>query len=344
MSDLRIPSLLAVSLISSPLMLPSEEFFQFNGSSQVAEVSSERSVKVRYQLAAAPVLQPMGVYVGELQEKWQFPSDHLPIGMTFDNLHFISWNVLDAAYMSWVTEKNSQGLSRSMIADEHVYIGNSKLTIRDQHVVDLILQTISHPTYPRSVLALQECSESFIEELRSCLPARFEIISSYGDSVIVDRSLFDVVHVKEVSCVFKEARCRTFQDITLRRLDDGQLLRLVNVHLPGDPTKPARFEFAQYLADTLDPTVTTLAMGDMNFTELEMADAMDQAFQGNSAFSIHSPYCTDISPYVFESKAIDHFFVYSPHQSAVMLSTPDQMMDGLAPMVDLLRGSNAIHH
>ena len=349
MSDQKISALLALSLISSPIALPASIPSYSNNTKNVStavasEATSKRAAarRMRRQLAPMPMLQSMGTYVGELQEKWQFPSDHLPIGMTFDHLNFVSWNVLDAEYMSWVTEKNSQGLSRSMIADEHVYIGNSKLTVRDKHVVDLILQTISHPTHPRSILSLQECGKPFIEELRSRLPAHFEMISNHGDAVLLDRRRLEVVEAKEVSGIFTDAPYRTLQDITLRRLDNGEPLRLVNVHLPGDPTKPGRFEFAQYLANTFDSSLTTLAMGDMNFDELGMADAMTQAFQNNSPFSLYSPYCTDISPYVFKSKAIDHFLVYSPNQSPVVLSTPDQIMPGLAPMVALLQGQRRL--
>ena len=128
--------------------------------------------------------------------------------------------------------------------------------------------------------------------------------------------------------------------ISASLFDNGQLLRLINGHLPGDPTKPGRFEFAQYLAKTFDPTVTTLAMGDMNFDELEMSGAMSRAFHNHSPFSLYSPYCTNISPYVFKSKAIDHFLVYSPNQSSVVLSTPDEIMPGLAHLVALLQGSD----
>lgn len=348
MSDQKISALLALSLISSPIALPATTpSYSDNIKTASATISSEATSKraaarrMRHQLAPMPMLQPMGTFVGELQEKWQIPSDHLPIGMTFDNLNLISWNVLDAEYMGWIT-KNEQGLSRSIITDEHVYIGDSKLTIRDKHVVDLILQTISHPTHPRSILSLQECSKPFIEELRSRLPAHFEMISNHGDAVLLDRRRFEVVEAKEVSGIFTDAPHRTLQDITLRRLDNGQPLRLINIHLPGDPTKPGRFEFAQYLAKTFDPSLTTLAMGDMNFDELEMADAMKQAFQNNSPFSLNSPYCTNISPNVLNSKAIDHFLVYSPNGASVELNTPDQIMPGLAPVVALLQGSNRL--
>jgi endonuclease/exonuclease/phosphatase family metal-dependent hydrolase len=227
-----------------------------------------------------------------------------------------------------------------MIADEHVYIGDSKLTIRDKHVVDLILQTISHPTRPQSIVSLQECGNPFLNELKSRLPAHFTLISNHGEALLLDKRRFQIVEAKNVSGIFAEAPYRTIQDNTLRRLDNGQNLRLVNVHLPGDPTKPGRFEFGQYLAKTFDPDLTTIAMGDMNFDELEMSDAMSQAFQNNSPFDLYSPYCTNISPSTFKSKAIDHFLVYSPHQSRATLSSPDQIMPGLAPIVDLLQGKS----
>lgn len=344
MSDQAISALLGLSLISSPVAMPAGVSSEPKPTAFSAEKYSARASvrKLLIQLAAAPLLQPMGTYVGELQERWQFPSDHLPIGMTFNDLNFVSWNVLDADYMSWVTEKNSQGLSRSMIADEHVTIGDSKLTIRDRHVADLILQMISHPTHPRSVLSLQECSEPFIEELRSRLPAHFAIISNYGDAVLLDLRRFELIEAKEVSGLFSDAPFRTIQDLSIRRLDNGQLLRIVNVHLPGDPMKPGRFEFARYLADTFDPAWSAIAMGDMNFDELEMADAMQRAFQNRSPFSLYAPYCTNISPYVFKSKAIDHFLVYSPDRSPAALHSPDQILPGLDAIASLLQGSNRV--
>lgn len=343
MSDYKISALLALSLTASPIAFPSTT--PSYTPSQISEATSQRTSvrRMKHQLAVAPILQPMGTYVGELQEKWQFPSDHLPIGMKFENVNFVSWNVLDADYMSWVLEKDSQGLKRSMIADEHVYIGDSKLTVRDKHVVDLILETISHPTHPRSILSLQECNEPFREELRSRLPAHFEMIPNQGETLLVDRRIFEVAEIKDVPVIFSNEPHRTVQDVTLRRVDSGQLMRLVNVHLPGDPTKPGRFEFAQYMAKTFDPAVTTLVMGDMNFNELEMADAMQQAFSNHSPFSLYSPYCTNISPFVFDSKAIDHFFVYSPGKGAVVLSEPNEILAGLADTVELLQ-PQAIDH
>lgn len=292
---------------------------------------------MKHQLVAAPVLQPMGTYVNELQEKWQFPSDHLPIGMTFDNLNIVSWNVLDAEYMSWVIEKNSQGLSRSMIADEHVYIGDSKLTIRDKHVADLTLQMISHPTHPRDLLCLQECSSTFVEELRSKLPVHFEIIKGREETIVLNRNRFEIISKKEVPGLYTDEPQDTFIDVVLRRLDNGQNLRILNAHIPGDPTKPARFEFTKYLENTFDPALTTIAMGDMNFNELEMSDAIRQAFPGNPPFYLYAPYCTNIAPIALQSKAIDHFLVYSPNRVPVILNRPNEIMPGLGAIAAVLQ-------
>lgn len=335
MSDSKISALLGLSLLTSPSTESTAQSLP-SISKSTAEISSPRASlrKMRYQLAATPLLQPMGMYVGELQEKWRFPSDHLPIGMTLDDLNIASWNVLDAEYMDWVIEKNSQGLSRSMIADEHVYIENSKLTIRDQHVINLILQMLQHPSFPKHLLSLQECGEPFLEELERRLPSNFTVVSHDGNAILVDQSRFEIVDAKSVAHVFSNEPNRTIQDVTLRRKNSDEHFRLVNVHLPGDPSKPGRFEFTQYLAKTFDSNLSTIAMGDMNFNELEMADAIEQAFTDLPQPSLYSPYCTNVSPYAFNSKAIDHFIVYST--KTLVLLKPDEVMTGLSPIANLL--------
>ena len=39
------------------------------------------------------------IVVGDLHEKWQFPSDHLPVGIEVDGIKIISWNVLNNAFL-----------------------------------------------------------------------------------------------------------------------------------------------------------------------------------------------------------------------------------------------------
>lgn len=296
-----------------------------------------------YQLAAPMTLQlaesdgAKGQYVGELQERWKFPSDHLPIGATIDGLNYLSWNVLDPAYMAWVTELDSQGIGRSMIADEHVYIEGSDLTVRERHIVAMILDMINNPNAPKDMVSLQECSRPFLEELKARLPENFTVIAHGGNAVVVDLSKFDVVDSKYVSGVFPFQPKRNFQEITLRRKDTGELIRIVNVHLPGDPTKHVPELFAAYLERTRTPGVKTIAMGDMNFTEKDFGSALSEAFSDPSAYGIFSPYCTNIDPYSRYSKAIDHFIVLG--EAEVSMHYPEDIHESLPYMVDLLGGS-----
>jgi len=280
----------------------------------------------------------MGTYVGEIQERWRFPSDHLPIAITFDDINIASWNVLDANYMEWIIEKNSQGLSRSLIADEHIYLKGSNLTMRECHVIQSILEMIHHPTHPRSLISLQECNKPFINALRKKLPHHMNIISNHGECLLVNTDLFLIEKTKRVTGIFTDTPKRPFQEVILQRIDTGTRIKLINVHLPGDPQHLARFEFCRYLSDTLDPSMITIAMGDMNFNELEMDEALAKSTSyGTSPFSIHSPYCTNISPQTFQSKAIDHFMIYLPTTTFIELNIPEQIMSGLDEMVSLLQ-------
>lgn len=345
MSDHRISSSLALLLLTSPLSTTQAQETKSNAIESITSTKQNSSYRsslrrMKEQLSQASHLTPMGTYVGQLQERWQFPSDHLPIGMTLGDTNIASWNVLDADYMSWVTEKDSQGLKRSMIVDEHVYIEGTNLTIRDKHVVDMVLGMIAHETHPRSILALQECNNQFLEELSKRLPENFAVISHHGEALLVDTTRYDITSIKEVKDVFSQTPERGFQDIILTRKDNGENLRVFNVHLPGDPLHPARYEFTQYMSATFDPSMATIAMGDMNFNELEMADAMLTAFANSDTFNLYTAYCTNISPFVFDSKAIDHFIAYNPNKATgIDINAPEEVMQGLTTFVSMLEGN-----
>lgn len=298
-----------------------------------ASSSSSRSSlrHLQYRLASAPVIAPRGTYVGELQEKWQFPSDHLPVGMTLDGLKIGSWNVLNPVYMDWVIDKNSQGLSRSQIAMENVYLPGQKITVREARVIDDLLLMMERG---QSLLSLQECGYPFLNELEARLPAHLQLIrekegfSKDQNSVIYDTRKLELIEKKIPQEVFSQDK-RPFMDLLFTRKDGKEPIRIINAHLPGDPMGPARYEFASYVEKADIPGISTVALGDMNFNELEMQDA----FKGG-AFTVHTPYCTNISPNVFISKAIDHFMVHS--SGSVSLQKPDEVYSGLSRTVALL--------
>lgn len=341
MSGYKISYSLALLLLSCPLSTAAAESSDPNTSQSISTTIGNSPYKtslrrMKERLAQAAKIEPMGTYVGELQERWQFPSDHLPIGMTFDDVNIASWNVLDADYMSWVTEKDSQGLKRSMIVDEHVYIEGTNITVRDRHIVDLILSMISSPTHPRSILNLQECNKPFLNELSVRLPENYATVSSYGEAIVFDTNLYELVSARNIKGLFSMTPERGIQEVILQNKLTGEKLKLVNVHLPGDPLHPARYEFASYLSSTLDPSTPTIATGDMNFNELEMQEALDLALSNQNDIALYSAYCTNISPFEFNSKAIDHFIVYAPERQ-LTINAPEEVMEGLSKMVDLLQ-------
>jgi hypothetical protein len=250
--------------------------------------------------------------------------------------------VMNSEYFDWITT-DDQGLARSLIAQEHVFIGDSKLTLRDVHNIDLILEMLEHPTHPRSLLSLQECSAPFLEELQKRLPENIKIISDSDhlkkdqNVVLYDTRALLLKEQKSVTGVFSEQPERPFQDLLFDRLDTGEQIRILNGHLPGNPEGPARDEFAAYLARTESESIATIAMGDMNFNELEMEDALRKAYPGRApSYAVLSPYCTNIGPYVCISKAIDHFLVRLPFSSEIKINCPEEVLSGLSEIVALL--------
>jgi hypothetical protein len=341
------------SLIIGPLSIPASTAFASTAPLEKtvparSGLKSPTLRKMRFDYAYQPNLialgqaeTPMGKFVGELQEKWQFPSDHLPIGMTMDGLNIASWNILNSEYMGWV-EKNTQGLSRSQITQEHIYLEGSKLTFRDLHVIKCIQSMLAHPSYPRNVISLQECSEAFIAELQKQLPEEYGIILS-SDVPIKDQNIaiydkrvldFNSSYSQIAHGVFSKDE-RSVMNLCFIRKDTGETVRIINAHLPGEPGNPAPAEFAAYVASWSSPEEVTIAMGDMNFNEVEMHAAFTKKIPTGPQFEMIAPYCTNIG-LDFCSKSIDHFFVFAQNKHILLSDNPDDVMPGLSEMVDLL--------
>lgn len=290
---------------------------------------------------------PMGQFIGELQERWQFPSDHLPIGMTIDGMNIASWNVLNAAYMDWI-DKNTQGLSHSQIRQEHVLVNEEGLTIRDQHVVNEILSMLNHPTHPKSILSLQECGAPFLKELQKKLPTNFAIIYSDAlnaedQNVVIfnkDKLSYDPAHSEMTTGIFSEQQSRSVMNLIFINTDNQKEIRLINAHLPGDPTKPAAQEFANFVASQASD-ILTIAGGDMNFNEVIMQDAFEKVLAPSMHFQIVAPYCTNAG-LDFRSKSIDHFFVISANDEKARKAKPEEVLTGLQKTVDLLQSSRSL--
>lgn len=281
------------------------------------------------------------IKVGELHEKWQFPSDHLPVGIEVDGVRIISWNVLNDAYMEWVTTRDSQGLNGSMISDLDHAVQANGLTERDLFIADMV----STMTASGQIVALQECGEPFLQALQAKLPENWGMIRSFDksttdqDVVLYDKSslVYHAERSEVTTTAYPSVPSRPIQQVQFSRTEgDGKDICLINAHIPGDPSLPAREEFAKYVHDLHRQGQVTIALGDNNFERSEMADAYRKA--GFSEFSLHSPWHTNVDPYTKDSKAIDHLFVIGSEYSRDL--TPDEVIQGanLQETIDLLNG------
>lgn len=277
------------------------------------------------------------VFVGELHEKWRFPSDHLPVGIEVDGVRIISWNVLNNAYMEWVTDKDSQGLNGSMISDLNVPVNEHGLTMRDMVIADMVQNMMTQG----QIVALQECGEPFLEYLQTKLPSNWDLIKSFN----TQRTDQDVILYNKSQFTYQSALSETtesaYPSFPGRPLqtahfssNQGKDLHIINAHIPGDPNKPGREEFADYVYRQHREGSTTVALGDNNFERHEMRDAYQKA--GFSDFNLHSPYQTNIDPVDKRSKGIDHFFAIGNDNSSDL--KPDQVLIGgnLQETIDLL--------
>lgn len=277
------------------------------------------------------------VYVGELQEQWRQPSDHLPIAVTVDEGSFrysiTSWNVLNSAYLHWIYD-NSQGLARSAITQDDIKIKENGLTLRESHVIEALLQMIRTP----QIISLQECSEHFIQELSEQLPEHILIIRSSESSVknqnivLYDARFFRFASKMLHMNVFQSEPARPLMEVVLQR--NGKRIRIYNAHLRCDPSMLQSVDLAKHVSREKKQGEIVIVLGDLNVDQEQMWEAFE--LQQENAFQGFTPYRTTVSPEL-EAKAIDHIFIDTgDNQLLLTPNTPDSVLKGLQGSVDLL--------
>lgn len=275
------------------------------------------------------------VEVGKLGEKWHFPSDHLPVGITVNGIHMASWNVLNTSFMHWIDE-GAQGLDGSLITEENVVVKPDGLTKRDQRVISMILEMINHPTHPKSLLGLQECSRPMLKALKQKLPEQFKIIES-KDANARDREiiLFDSEKLVLKEVKFDTFPCAVGKPITNATFVDksGQHYTLMGAHVPGDPNLPGKDEFAAYLLDNQSPDSIAIGFGDINFNQKDMQEAFAKELKPNEVNPFHysSKYQTEMGLHK-EGKVIDLFLVdnFSNLNLSLSYLDADEVWEGLS--------------
>lgn len=191
--------------------------------------------------------------VGELGAKWQFPSDHLPVGGTIGNIHFVIWNILDTRYLHHIVG-NSQGLRDSLIMQANVPVdAESLLTVREALILENIKEMINHKTSPRALLALEETSDNVYTKMQESLPAKMRLIPEsledlgHGDIFIYDTDIFEFLNFQSENYVIHPSN--SYSTLTLIEKKTGLTYRFIQSHVPGGPifSAPAREEFANTL-------------------------------------------------------------------------------------------------
>ena len=271
----------------------------------------QRELQIKQKLRSKPTTK--------LGQKWQFPSDHLPIGVKVNGVRILSWNVLNQNFLAWVTNNDSQGLNGSMITDLNQRSTNDPtVTQREERIAQMIAQASSHA----EIIAMQECRPEFVAYLRTQLKPSFVVLDVYVkkannlEALVYDRSKLE--HSQKDDKVEKY-HCRKDKNLVGHEFTskDQQRLRVVNLHIPGDPKLPGKEEAAKFLASYasgFDGAV--VAIGDHNFERDEMKRAY--LSEGLQDFSLHSLHNTNIDPYSKSSKCIDHALVLGAKESLDM--------------------------
>lgn len=270
-------------------------------------------------------------YVGKLGEKWAFPSDHLPVGTLVEGFGVVSWNILNSHFLFWI-ERDVQGLaaSQALIPLEKKKQG---LSSREEEVLQILLNMLNRGM---RLVALQECSYSFLKDLEQKLPTDYALIYKDDPSIrnqlafLYDKRLFTLRVPPTYSFPYRHDPTREVLEVSLS--NGIKTFHFINVHIPGDPSLSARYDLVKYVS-TKEDLSNTVFLGDFNFTEWEMEEAF-MRIDKHEAFAHRYPnYPTNIGPDLY-AKCIDH--IYTGKDLIVEPISPKQLSEKIDPHIALL--------
>lgn len=245
--------------------------------------------------------EPIGHYVGRLGERWQIPSDHLPVGLVYDDLSILSWNILDTDFISTISYKNAKGLKGSLILEKNYYHQSSSITERDLMVVDLLMIMATHER-AIDLFVIQECNPAVFYEINNRLPKNFLCIFQQGLLTIINEKKI------EVSCcaTSEQVIVPSIQSISIKNKKTEKEIQLINLAIKQ---QDVLLSTLQELDDSLQNIKTSknyIITGDMPLDEIDI-----RQYLSSLSLSISSPYCTSIAPYALESIASNYFLLSS---------------------------------
>lgn len=295
--------------------------------------------------------------VGQLQEKWLFPSDHLPVGLN----GMVSWNILSNEYFDWV-RGNSQGLSHSALVDLYVPVLSArdekelrmsgveeeeiaiwkKITERDVMIAEMVHKMLEN----NSLIALQECSPEFILFMKLALPVlqpscamilADPSLTKTQEIIIYNEDVYELQSAEVTYDAFPSSEKRMLLEATLLKKEEEQLYQIFNCHLPGDPTKPSPRELADHMITRAKTDAIVMAVGDMNFEDYEMAQGFKETAVARGItdyedrYTLCNEYNTNIEPYSFVAKSIDHFIFWGDVPENTKCTKAEDLLPGILP-------------
>lgn len=326
--------------------IPTEKLVR---SGQVVRVNTLEAILnddyfIKHVQRALTTREQQPYHVGELGKSWEFPSDHLPIGASVDNIHMMCWNILDKDYLGYI-ELNTQGLKHSAILRDDVTVSqDSPLTVREKIIAEHILEMVQHPTHPRSLIALQETHHDVLNFLKARLPSSWVVLTADNQSkpedvFLYDSNLFELVDLNAINYSLKVSNI--IFTVDLREKSSGKIYRFVQSHIPGGPNSPAACaEFAREALNQYEENLTIILMGDMNQPPSVIEQALRQTAsdlkmeQPYQHLSINSP--THVNTHL-EASWIDNLFVFSPEgkESVQVSQDAEEFFPALLPIIDL---------
>lgn len=285
--------------------------------------------------------------VGELGEAWEYPSDHLPRGMSIDGTHIVFWNILNKRYLGHILE-NTQGLAKSAIMRDHKSAeGHPSLTVREINIINQIFEMVDHPSHPRSLVALQEVHEDVFNYLKNNMSAKWSIETPlnapFSQTIFIfDTEVFDLVSSEAV--YYEPGIPRAVFILTLVERSTGDKMRFIQSHVPGGPNSAKGIaKFSKEVMNFFDPSITTVLMGDMNATPEAIQKGLETAAKKaelpQKLFNyLEIAYPSHINTHA-EASWIDHFFVYNPLNLKTITpsNAPEEVASFVVPIVNLLR-------
>lgn len=285
-------------------------------------------------------------YIGEVGNKWQFPSDHLPRGVSIGNLHFAFWNILNKNYLGHIQD-NNQGLRDSSILADNVPLnGKTKLTIRELYTINIIMDMIHHSTHPRSLIGLEETHPDVRNYLLKNLPTNWVIITppdqpNSQDLYLYNKDVFDYIGISAKK--YHSNLPKTIFTILLQEKATGNKYRFIQSHIPGGPNLADGAEkFADEAMKQYRFKETIVLMGDMNASPIEIQTALEKAAEKAALKQPFHYVSIDYPSHIntnLEASWIDNFFVYKPKLTEKIHASqsPEEIHDSVRPIYDLFK-------